>query len=50
MNRDFYKVLIVGSSGKGKSYMMRTLDKTSTGYINVENQPLPFKNEFKNKS
>ncbi|WP_333640712.1 AAA family ATPase [Mesotoga prima] len=41
-------MLIVGSSGKGKSYMMRTLDKTSTGYINVENQPLPFKNEFKN--
>lgn len=46
--RDFYKVLVVGSSGMGKTYMMRTLDKESTGFVNVENKPLPFKNEFKN--
>jgi hypothetical protein len=46
--RDFYKVLLVGSSGMGKTYMMRTLDKDSTGFVNVENKPLPFKNEFKN--
>lgn len=46
--RDFYKVLIQGQSGMGKSYMAKNLDPKTTGYINVENQPLPFKNNFTN--
>lgn len=47
MNRDFYKVLIVGASGKGKTYMSRTMDPLTTGFINAENKPLSFKNNFK---
>ena len=47
MPRDFYKVLVVGSPGKGKTYGARTLDPETTGYINTEGKPLPFKNNFK---
>lgn len=47
MSRDFYKILIAGQSGKGKTYMARTLDPDKTGYVNVEDKPLPFKNQFK---
>ena len=47
MNRDFYKILVVGASGKGKTYMFRNMDVNTTGFINVENKPLPFKNTFK---
>jgi hypothetical protein len=45
---DFYKVLIVGSSGKGKTYSARNMDRENTFYINVENKPLPFKGGFTN--
>jgi hypothetical protein len=44
---DFYKVLIVGQSGKGKTYGSRTLDPASTAFVNIEDKPLPFKNTFK---
>lgn len=44
---DYYKVLIVGASGKGKTYMFRNLDPESTGFVNIENKPLPFKNSLK---
>lgn len=44
--RDFYKVLLVGASGKGKTYSFRNMNPTTTGFINVENKPLPFKNKF----
>ena len=37
------KVAIVGCSGSGKSYLSKTLDPDTTGYINVERKPLPFK-------
>lgn len=47
MDRDFYKVLLVGASGKGKTYSFRNMDPETTGFINVENKPLPFKNSFK---
>jgi hypothetical protein len=48
--RVFYaKVAIVGPSGSGKSYMTKTANKETTGYINTENKPLPYKGEpFKN--
>jgi ABC-type oligopeptide transport system ATPase subunit len=42
----FYKVLLVGSSGKGKTFSARNLDRATTGFINVENKPLPFKGSF----
>lgn len=45
--RDYYKILVVGASGKGKTYMSRTMDPSTTGFINVENKPLSFKNQFK---
>jgi hypothetical protein len=45
--KDYYKILIVGQSGKGKTYSARNLNPLSTGFLNVENKPLPFKNKFK---
>lgn len=45
--RDFYKVLLVGSSGMGKTYSFRNTDEASTALINVEDKPLPFKKNFK---
>lgn len=45
--RDFYKVLLVGASGKGKTYTAETMDPNTTGFINVENKPLSFPNKFK---
>lgn len=45
-NRDIYKVLLVSQSGKGKTYSFRNLNPTSTGFINTENKPLPFRNQF----
>jgi len=45
--RDYYHVLLIGGSGKGKTYSARNLDPNTTGFINVENKPLPFKNNFK---
>ena len=45
--RDYYKILLIGASGKGKTYSFRNMDPVTTGFINVENKPLPFKNTFK---
>jgi hypothetical protein len=45
--RDFYKVLLVSQSGKGKTYSFRNMNSETTGFINVENKPLPFKGKFK---
>jgi len=39
------KVAIVGPSGTGKSYLSKTADRETTGYINVERKPLPYKIE-----
>jgi hypothetical protein len=47
MNRDPYQIAIVGSPGRGKTYSFRNMDKETTGFINTEGKPLPFKNEFK---
>lgn len=44
--RTYYgKVAIVGQSGTGKSYLTKTADKNTTGYINFERKPLPYKSE-----
>ncbi len=45
--RDYYKVLLVGASGRGKTYSFRNLNPETTGFINIENKPLPFKTKFK---
>lgn len=45
--REYYKIAIVGQTGSGKTYGSRTLDPDTTGFINIENKPLPFKNNFK---
>src|ERR1035437_7610909 len=47
VNRDYYKVLLVGQSGKGKTYSFRNMNPETTGFINCEQKPLPFKNNFK---
>ena len=39
------KVAIVGPSGTGKSYLTKTANRDTTGYINVERKPLPYKLE-----
>lgn len=43
----YYKVLLVGDSGGGKTYSFRNLDRASTSFINIENKPLPFAGQFK---
>lgn len=48
MSRDFYKILLVSQSGKGKTFSARNLNRATTGFINVENKPLPFKGGFEN--
>ena len=47
MTRDYYKILLVSQSGKGKTYSFRNMDRETTGFINVELKPLPFKGSFK---
>jgi len=39
------KIAIVGQSGTGKSYLSKTADKNTTGFINFERKPLPYKSE-----
>ncbi len=48
MERPFYKILLVGASGRGKTYSFREMNRDTTLFINVENKPLPFKGNFKN--
>ena len=43
-----YKFLLVGPSGRGKTYSFRNMDKERTLFINVENKPLPFLPGFTN--
>lgn len=45
--RDYYKVALVSSSGRGKTYSFRNMNPETTGFINIEDKPLPFKNKFK---
>ena len=47
MARDFYKTLLVSGSGKGKTYSFKNMNVNTTGFINTEDKPLPFKNNFK---
>src|SRR5688572_15939870 len=44
---DFAKVLVVGPSGVGKTYLSKTADKDTTGYVNPERKPLSYKGTFK---
>lgn len=44
--RTYYaKIAIVGPTGSGKSFLTKTADKITTGFINAENKPLPYKSE-----
>ena len=47
MSEVYYKVLLVGASGEGKTYSARNMDKVKTHFVNIENKPLPFKGNFK---
>ena len=44
---DYGEVLVVGPSGYGKTFIAKTADKDTTGYINAERKPLSFKASFK---
>ena len=44
---DYFKILLVGRSGLGKTYSFRNMDRETTGFVNIENKPLPFKGGFK---
>jgi hypothetical protein len=41
------KVLVLGQSGNGKTYIAKTADREKTGFINLSRKPLPFKGSFK---
>ena len=44
LKRSFWgKLAIVGPTGAGKSYLSKTADRDTTGYINMERKPLPYK-------
>ena len=43
----YYKVLLVGASGGGKTYSFRNMNRERTVFINIENKPLPFAGDFK---
>jgi len=45
--RFFYKVLVEALPGAGKTYSTRNLPRDTTGFINVEAKPLPFRGTFK---
>jgi len=47
IKRDYYKVLELGQSGKGKTYSFVNMNRDTTGFLNIENKPLPFKGTFK---
>lgn len=49
MDRDYYKILQVSQSGSGKTYSNRNMNPETTGFINVECKPTPFKNQFKHQ-
>jgi hypothetical protein len=42
-----YQFALVGMSGRGKTMAFRNMDPETTGYINMENKPLPYLNTFK---
>lgn len=42
-----YQILIVGASGRGKTFAARNLDKEKVAFINAEKKPLPFPGKFK---
>lgn len=42
----YYKILLIGASGRGKTFSFRNLPRDTTGFINVENKPYPFKGGF----
>lgn len=44
--REYYKIAVVGPTGSGKTYGTKDLDTATTGFINIENKPLPYKNNF----
>jgi len=46
-NRFHYKILLESMPGGGKTYSTRNLPRDTTGFINVEAKPLPYKGNFK---
>lgn len=46
IERDWYKTLLISSPGQGKTYGFRNVNPLTTGFINSENKPLPFTNQF----
>lgn len=47
MAKQTFQFAIVGMSGKGKTMCFRNMNPETCGFINIENKPLPFVNNFK---
>lgn len=45
---EFGKILILGQSGQGKTFLAKTADPNTTGFINCSRKPLPYKGNFLN--
>lgn len=44
---EYGKTLILGQSGQGKTFLSKTADRETTGFINVSRKPLSFRGDFK---
>jgi hypothetical protein len=44
---EFGKILYTSQSGKGKTYSFRNMNENTTGFVNAELKPLPFRKNFK---
>lgn len=47
MAKQTFQFAVVGMSGKGKTMCFRNMNPETCGFINIENKPLPFINNFK---
>lgn len=48
INNTPYQFMLVGASGRGKTYSFRNMNPKTCGFINMEGKPLPFINNFEN--
>ena len=48
IKRPPYQIALVGMSGRGKTMAFRNMNTKTCAYINAEQKPLPFLNQFEN--
>jgi len=47
MQSEYGKILVLGQSGQGKTFLSKTANKETTGFINVSRKPLSYRGNFK---